>query len=72
MALNESELKTLKIIKELKEVYGEAAVIVAEIGVPPDESERLCESLAASGYLEAVSGKKKYKLSAEGEKAAKG
>ena len=72
MELSELELETLKIIKEVKEIFGEECRVAAKLSVPPDYSERTCEDLASKGYLEAIGGKKKYKLSKEGEKVLKG
>ena len=71
MELTELELEILKIIKEEKEVYGAATVIANTLAITPDYSEGVCENLATKGYLEAIGGRKKYKLSKEGERVLK-
>ena len=71
MELTELELEILKIIREEKEAYGAATEVAGRLTITPDYSEGICEALAGKGYLEAIGGRKKYRLSKEGEKALK-
>lgn len=71
MQLSEEKLAVLKRIKELKVAFGEGCELAANIQLSPDHSERICESLAADGYLEAIGGRKKYRLSKKGDEVLK-
>ena len=72
MELSELEREILKIIKGKNEAFGEECEVAATQAIPPDHGERICEGLAAKGYLEAIGDRKKYRLSKEGEKVLKG
>ncbi len=68
MTIDKLGLQALRLIQAEKEIFGEDCRVAANLVLPPDESERLCEGLADQGYLERIGGKKKYRLTKEGEK----
>ncbi|MDO8674030.1 MAG: hypothetical protein Q7O66_21675 [Dehalococcoidia bacterium] len=68
MALNDLELAILGAIQKNNEAFAEGFVVAAKLSIPPDFAERTCEDLVSRGYLEAIGGRKKYRL---GKEAAK-
>ncbi len=71
MEISALELDLLKIIQKEKEAFGESSQVAAKLIIPPDYSERICDSLVAKGYLETIGNRKKYRLGKEGENILK-
>ncbi|MDO8673815.1 MAG: hypothetical protein Q7O66_20590 [Dehalococcoidia bacterium] len=72
MAVNDIELAIIKAIGANKEAFAEGFVVAAQLSIPPDFSERTCDDLVSRGYLEAVGGRKKYRLGKEAASVLKG